>query len=449
MKPLFVSAVCVCCIAHALIQPTRTLLADDPTVTTQTKAVPTNRADMLAALEQLKQRTARLPLPPAEFVAQVAQEASSGTSTLGVVNNGLMRRFYLPAELSSGGFSRQPDPSMKLDNVTATELFWIVSRVNNCHYCLGHQEAKLKAAGVTEEQLWQLDTDWQTFPPAQQAAFAFSRKLTFAPHTITDADIDELKKHFAPAQVFEIAFLVARYNSTNRWTDSLGIPQESERDFRSDLPNASLAQPSQVAIKGFPPRELLTDYAQWQQAFRQAANRQSRLPLAEVSEDASELERLLKHFPLAGKQWLDQAQIAQTVGGLPSQLRDQVAYVAARGDNAWYMQHRARTALLKQGMTENEIFALATAAMPGESQASAPLRLSDSTLMALRFTFKLTTSPQSIGDSDIAELLKVYNPNQVAELIYRIGLAAFLNRVTEAAGLGWQRELPQAIDMPK
>jgi hypothetical protein len=37
-------------------------------------------------------------------------------------------------------------------------------------------------------------------------------------------------------------------------------------------------------------------------------------------------------------------------------------------------------------------------------------------------------------------LLKVYNPNQVAELVYQIGLAAFLDRVTEAAGLGWQQE---------
>jgi alkylhydroperoxidase family enzyme len=189
-----------------------------------------------------------------------------------------------------------------------------------------------------------------------------------------------------------------------------------------------------------PPRDLITDYAQWQQAFQHAARRSSRLPLAKSGSENTELARLLSQFPVAGQQWLEQARLAQSVGVLPLQLREQVAYVAARADQAWYMQHRARQSLLKRGMSDIEIFHLAAVAMPGASPSAAHPSLSPSTVLALRFAFKLTAYPQTICDNDIAELLKVYNPNQVAELVYQIGLAAFLDRVTEAAGLGWQQE---------
>ena len=241
------------------------------------KAVPQTRREMLDALDSLKSRTSRIPLPPPE--ARGAENAGP----LGVVNNGLMRSHYLPTELRAGGGSRQPDPALALDNQFVVELFWIVSRVNNCHYCLGHQEAKLAAAGMTEAGLLALDTDWKSFPAAQQAAFAFARKLTSTPQAITDADIDALRPHFQPTQILGIAMLIARYNSTNRWTDSLGIPQESHREFRSDLTNDEQDRPSQVTMKGYPPRAGFRDFMSWKTAFDRAAVRTPRLPLAEAT----------------------------------------------------------------------------------------------------------------------------------------------------------------------
>lgn len=424
------------------------------------KPVPGTRAEMLAALDALKGRTPRLPLPPVtdeEIAAAAAARASSpaqpatggGTTTsgttaqtapgigsLGLVNNGRMRNRYLPEELRSGGFSRQTDPAMKFDYVFSVELFWIVSRVNNCHYCLGHQEAKLKTAGLSEQQLFELDTNWAKFTPGEQAAFAFARKLTFAPQTITADDIDALRPHFAPQQILEIAFLVGRYNSTNRWTDSLGIPQEDHREFKSDLPQEAQETRSQVAIEGFPPRRAMTDFQAWQKQYEQAATRKSRLPLAASDKAAANYERLLANFPVSGQQWIEQVRQARSAGSLPSDLKTKIAYVAARADGAWYMQHQARTALLKDGMTDSDIFALAVAAAAPESKA-AP---SDRTSLALEFAHKLTASPQAIVDRDIEALLEHFTPQQVAEIVYHVGIAAFLDRVTESAGLGWSDE---------
>lgn len=411
------------------------------------KPVPETRAEMLSALEALKTRQPRLPLPPptdeeiaTAAAAQANRSAARGTSaggaSLGLVNNGRMRNRYLPDELRSGGFSRQTDPAMKFDYVFSVELFWIVSRVNNCHYCLGHQEAKLKTAGLSEQQLFELDTNWAKFTPGEQAAFAFARKLTFAPQTITARDIDVLRPHFAPEQILEIAFLVGRYNSTNRWTDSLGIPQEDHRAFQSELPSDALEARSQVAVTGFPPRETITDFSAWQKEYQQAATRKSRLPLVASEQPAPHYERLLANFPVSGQQWIAQVRQAGTAGNLPSDLKAKIAYVAARADGAWYMQHRARTELLKRGMSESDIFTLAIAAATPDAKAPP----SDGTALALQFAHKLTATPQKMTDTDIETLLQHFSPHQVAEIVYHVGIAAFLDRVTESAGLGWSDE---------
>ena len=97
-----------------------------------------------------------------------------------------MRSLYLPEEWSlyrlrsstadrSGGQRRGFDDSGSVDGTFKVWLFWIVSRTNNCQYCLGHQESKLLGAGLKEEQIAALDGDWSEFTPAQRAAFAFAR----------------------------------------------------------------------------------------------------------------------------------------------------------------------------------------------------------------------------------------------------------------------------------
>ena len=79
----------------------------------------------------------------------------------------------------SGGFGRgNEDPAMTLDYRFKTSLFWIASRANNCQYCLGHQESKLLSAGMTEDQIAALDSDWAEFSPAEQAAFVYARRLS-------------------------------------------------------------------------------------------------------------------------------------------------------------------------------------------------------------------------------------------------------------------------------
>ena len=66
------------------------------------------------------------------------------------------------------------------------------------------------------------------FPPAQRAAFAFARELSYEPHRLTDADITHLRSHYTELQILEMILSVAGNNALNRWKEGVGVPQSKD-----------------------------------------------------------------------------------------------------------------------------------------------------------------------------------------------------------------------------
>lgn len=421
--------------------------------------VPVTREAMKQVLEQSKKATPRLPLPPVEPDA-------NGSGNRPLVNNGRMRQYYLPPELRGSDFFRGADPAMTLSSTFKTELFWIVSRANNCIYCLGHQEIKLASAGLSDDQVAALDLDWSRFSRAEQQAFAFTRQLTLEPHTMTAEPVAQLKQHFSDLQVLEIIFTVANNNATNRWTGALAIPQEEDPaallravgqnakgtpfstfltptsgDFAGKASKvAPLAQvpPQQATAPACPPPRPPSPSREAIEAALAACRKRSpRLDLLE-EEKARQLlgpdwpkgplphyVRLLAHFPRAGTARALSLKAAAEKGSLSPRLKAQIAWIAAREDRAWYALGHAKARLQGLGLSDEDIYAVdsdAAQASPAERSAFVLIR-------------KLTVSPSLVTDSDVAELRKHYADRDVAELIYHVCNAAFFNRLTEAAGL--------------
>jgi alkylhydroperoxidase family enzyme len=69
-----------------------------------------------------------------------------------------------------------------------------------------------------------LDGDGQSLPEAERAAVAFARKLTAAPATVTDADVEGLRKLFTDKQVAEIVHQVCTAAFFDRLTESANLP---------------------------------------------------------------------------------------------------------------------------------------------------------------------------------------------------------------------------------
>ncbi len=425
--------------------------ADDKPTSDAPRPVAATRPELKEQLEHSKQSQPRLPLPPPteEEIAAAKARAGQGPMT-GIINNARMRKLYLPAEILGGGFSREPDPAMTLNNTFKTMFFWIVSRANNCTYCQGHQEVKLAGDGVKEETLAALDGDWSEFTPAERAAFAFTLKLTYEPNKLSDADIDRLRSHYTDLQILEIITAVGGFNAMNRWTGALAIPQEGHRVYLTPTPEKYQALRSRVAplpdeassstpVCAKPAdRGSLETKSQVEAALEASRKRRPRLPLATeaqargmVPADWSgsgplpEWVRLLANFPKGGRAWIAQTCHSETKGRLNARIKAEIAYIAARNDRAWYALGHARQRLKGLGMSDEAIEAIDH---PGDSVPEAER-------LTLALARKLTVDPALITDADIAGLRKHYPDPEVAEIVYQVTQAAFFDRLTEAAGL--------------
>jgi alkylhydroperoxidase family enzyme len=408
------------------------------------KAVPATRPEMKAALEALKKRTPRLPLPEA--------------GAQGGVNNGRMRAEYLPESWNAGrgrGSSHRErdgrgaasrfrqDPNSRMDFAFTTSLFWVVSRGNNCHYCLGHQELKLRGAGLEDDTIASLDSDWSIFDPRQRAALAYARKLTLEPQLVGDKDIAALKPLFSDAEIIELTYNIARFNATNRWTDGMGIPQDQrfgEEDSSLDTATSERFQQttSIVAPATRAARLPLPSLDEVEQAIESCRRRTSRVELTALAPRPApvtvresgitraplEWERAMSQLATAGPAQVTALNTIMTDNHLPLRLKAELALISAIHNRAWYAVGHAVHRLQELGVSTGEM-----AALFDETQDT------DGAAAAHRLAAKLTADPHLITDADIASVRANFSDAETAQIVHVICMANMFDRFTEALGL--------------
>ena len=351
-----------------------------------------------------------------------------------------------------------------------TMLFWIVARTNNCQYCLGHQEWKLSAVGMSDDAIAALDADWSVYSEAEQAAFAYARLLTFEPHRLSDAEIAKVAKHYTPLQILEMTMSMAGNNAINRWKEGSGIPQSSGNTFtgRGGAGSAPAAEHSDsfttptsekfksaVSIvapfevfqgkpsgQGLSTRPAMETRDKVKAKLAEATTRTARLPLIdeavaqawlkESGQDisASNWVRLLSNFPNEGRGRLPSlVSREKQTGDLTELQKAQFSWIIARQDRAWYAVGQAYKKLQSLGQSEDQIFAL-DGDWKGFSEVDQSLFM---------FAKHLAASPIALTDEDAASALDLTGPRNVVQTINHVASCAYFDRVTEAAGLAIEK----------
>ncbi|MFO0850652.1 MAG: hypothetical protein U0871_19155 [Gemmataceae bacterium] len=440
--------------------------ADDP------RPIPLTRPEMKQLLEDMKGRTPRIPLPPLTD----AEKARLGEREAGYESR--LRALYLGGGDGRGGFGGgggagfgKDSPEATLDYKFKTQLFWIVSRANNCQYCLGHQESKLLSAGMTEDEIAALDGDWADLPPHRRAAYVFARQYTYEPHTLSDASIDAVRKHYTDAQILEMILSMAGNNQINRWKEGVGVPQskngggfgrrgekgerpaappkDEHQTYLTPTSDAYKAKVTKVAPVTADPksgeptrltvcvRPPLESRAEVEKALAAARSRKPRLPVADEAKAKAALGddapagplpqwvRLLATGGAAGKGRLSTTRAAEEKGDLSPLLKAQVSWIIARQDRAWYATGLAKKRLTELGQTDDQIYALdGDWAGFGERERA-----------LFTVAKKLAASPVVLTDDEVAAALKLAGPRDVVQLISYTTVWAAFDRVTESAGL--------------
>jgi len=463
------------------------LRAEDPSPSSLPRPVPLTRPEIKQMLEDMKSRKPPIPLP------ELTDEDKERLGERGGGYESRLRYHYIPGGDARGGFgfgpgrggqnrpgggqgrgggadfTRNADPNMTLDYRFKTMLFWIVSRTNNCQYCLGHQEQKPAAVGMTEEQLAALDFDWLRFTTTERAGLAYARKLTYEPHTIDDATIEALREHFTDLQILEMSLSIAGNNILNRWKEGAGIPQSpsgmnffrrggeappSDRplpietfltptpeEFANVVSTVAVLKrdpvtgaPGRYAIGERPPLESREETLRILEACR---TRAPRLPV--LSDEAArevvgtawpagplpQWVRLVANFPAEARSRVQSLRTAEDRYDLSSLLKAQVNWILARQDRAWYAAGMARQRLLALGQTDDQIFAL-----DGDWSEFSPAERSMFTLAR-----KLGASPVVLTDDDRLRAVHFYGPRLVVQMIQYVANRASFHRFTEPAAL--------------
>ena len=96
--------------------------------------------------------------------------------------------------------------------------------------------AGLDADAVAEREKRLAGGDWSGFSPAERVAFAFVRKQAKSPASVTDADVQELVRHFGKERALDVIWWACRCHYMTRVADGFQLPLERENVFMGLFP---------------------------------------------------------------------------------------------------------------------------------------------------------------------------------------------------------------------
>ena len=122
------------------------------------------------------------------------------------------------------------------DRVFEESLFWVQTRAIRCNYCMGHCEMLLEVAGLDKDAVAErtrrlAGDDWSAFPPAEQRAYAYARKLSKTPWELTAADYKALESDLGPDKAMATFWWLCRGLYMTRVSDGFQLPLERDNVF--------------------------------------------------------------------------------------------------------------------------------------------------------------------------------------------------------------------------
>ncbi len=104
----------------------------------------------------------------------------------------------------------------------------VTSKLNQCHYCVGHHTPPLMVEGLSREAIDRLpDTaDNPELDEVDKLVVEYTTAVTQNAQRIRDSLFDRLRAHFSEAQIVELTLRIALCGFFNRFNDALQIDDE-------------------------------------------------------------------------------------------------------------------------------------------------------------------------------------------------------------------------------
>ena len=118
------------------------------------------------------------------------------------------------------------------EGTVPTETKMLVSLASSyaagCRYCQSHMANLSSIYQASDEKiaaLWDFEKS-ALFNDAERAAISLALKAGTLPNETSEADFDELKKHYDEGQIVEIVAAISLFGYLNRWNDTMATELE-------------------------------------------------------------------------------------------------------------------------------------------------------------------------------------------------------------------------------
>jgi ABC-type iron transport system FetAB ATPase subunit len=118
---------------------------------------------------------------------------------------------------------RAADEKGDLTPKLKAQVSWIIARQDRAWYAAAEAQSRLRSLGSSDDDVYSLDGDWQSFSPAERALFNVARKLAATPVVLTDADVSQALDLTGPRQVVQLISYVTQRVSFDRITEAAGL----------------------------------------------------------------------------------------------------------------------------------------------------------------------------------------------------------------------------------
>lgn len=100
----------------------------------------------------------------------------------------------------------------------------VVSKLNECTYCVAHHAPRLTEQGLAPETVANiLEPECPGLDPVDRLVRDYAVQVETKPQYMRDAIFDEMREHFSEAQIVELTLRTALCGFFNRFNDALQI----------------------------------------------------------------------------------------------------------------------------------------------------------------------------------------------------------------------------------
>lgn len=169
------------------------------------------------------------PLPP-DTTPELKPHFDFFVGTLGFTPNSVLTMQRKPklvqalAQLNAAVM----DPQGEVDLGFRRLLGHLASKASGCLYCQAHTLLGAKNFGVDEQRLaaiWNYNAS-PLFSEKERLALDFALAAAAQPNAVTDAQFEQLRRHWSDNQIVEMLGVVAMFGFLNRWNDTMATPLE-------------------------------------------------------------------------------------------------------------------------------------------------------------------------------------------------------------------------------